>query len=382
MIINYAARSAETGEPTGFITVPFVDALDSVTDPGTYEDKIVLVGATASALGDTFWTPAGRMMNGVEIHASAIRTILSGEFLRQAPTGATIALIMVLAALGSLAVLRLRVLWASLLVAASCALYLLIALSLFDRGLLLNMVYPPLALLGAFVAVNLFSIASERSQKRAIERTFGRYVSAPVVSEILEALDRDQMELGGRLQEATVAFVDARGFTGLSENLEPGELVRVMNTYLSEVIGAVLDHGGTVNKFGGDSILAIWNAPTPSLDHALLATRAAMAAQQRIEGVQRNDESLPALSFGIGISTGMVVAGNMGSKDRLEYSVIGDTVNVAAKLTGAAEGGKVWVSSGTFELIRDHVTAEPLEPVAVKGKREPISVYEIREIRG
>ena len=107
-----------------------------------------------------------------------------------------------------------------------------------------------------------------------------------------------------------------------------------------------------------------------------------MAAQQRIEGVQRNDESLPALSFGIGISTGMVVAGNMGSKDRLEDSVIGDTVNVAAKLTGAAEGGKVWVSSETFGLIRDHVTAEPLEPVAVKGKREPISVYEIREIRG
>jgi len=379
MVINYSAGEA-TGEPAGFDTVSFVDTLEGEVNPLVFQDKIVLVGATASALGDTFWTPAGRMMNGVEIHASAIQTVLSGEFLRPASSATTIALMLVLASLCSLAVLRLRVLWATLITAAACAIYLLAALSLFDRGLMLNMVYPPLALLGAFVGVNLFSIASERSQKRAIERTFGRYVSPPVVSEILTALDRGEMELGGQLREATVAFTDARGFTKLAEKLEPDELVRVMNVYLSEVIKAVLKYGGMVNKFGGDSILAVWNAPTPCEQHALLAVKAAIEAQCQIERVQQEDESLPQMSFGIGINTGEVVAGNMGSEDRLEYSVVGDTVNVAAKLTGAVEGGKVWVTSETFERIRGHVIAEPLEPIAVKGKSEPITAYEVRGI--
>jgi adenylate cyclase len=136
-----------------------------------------------------------------------------------------------------------------------------------------------------------------------------------------------------------------------------------------------------VNKFGGDSILAIWNTPTPCEQHALLAVKAAIEAQRQIERVQRDDKSLPQMSFGIGINTGEVVAGNMGSEDRLEYSVVGDTVNIAAKLTGAVEGGKVWVTSETFERIRGRVTAEPLEPVAVKGKSEPITAYEVRSIR-
>jgi len=381
MLINYVAGAAGTGEPSGFRTVSFLDVLEGTIDPGVFEDKLVLVGATASALGDTFWTPAGRVLNGVEIHANAIRTVLSGEFLRPAPTSATIAVMMLLAAFGSLAVLRLRVVWATLSVAAVCIVYLLAAFSMFDRGLILNMVYPPLALLGAFVGVNLFNVASERSQKREMEQVFGRYVSPPVVNGILSALDRDQLELGGQLQEATVIFADARGFTNLAESLEPAELVRVMNTYLSEVIKAVLKNGGMVNKFGGDSILAIWNTPTPCEEHALHATRAAIEAQRQIERVQRDDESLPAMSFGIGINTGEVVAGNMGSEDRLEYSVIGDTVNVAAKLTGAAEGGKVWVSARTLELISEHVTADPLEPLVVKGKRDPIEAYEIVDLR-
>jgi adenylate cyclase len=378
MIINYAAAATGAGEPTAFPAVSFADVIEGNADLSVFEDKIVLVGATASALGDTFWTPTGQMMNGVEIHASAVRTVLSGEFLRAAPTGVTIALMMVLAALCSLVVLRLRVLWASLSVAAACAIYLLIALSLFDTGLMLNMIYPPLALLGAFVGVNLYSIASERSQKRAIERTFGRYVSPPVVNEILEALDSKDIELGGRLQEATVAFADARGFTKLSEELEPDELVRVMNAYLSEVIEAVLSHGGMVNKFGGDSILAIWNAPTQCDDHALLATKAAVEAQRRIEQLRRTDKGLPEISFGIGINTGTVVAGNMGSENRLEYSVIGDTVNVASKLTSAAGGGKIWIGAETYARIQQHATAEPLEPLAVKGRSDPIEVYEVR----
>jgi class 3 adenylate cyclase len=210
-------------------------------------------------------------------------------------------------------------------------------------------------------------------------RTFGRYISPPVVDKILTALENDELKLGGQQQEATVAFADVRGFTGISENMQPEELVRVLNIYLSTVIQAVLNHGGMVNKFGGDSVMAIWNAPTLCEEHALSATKAAIDIQRAVKELQEREAELPKMDFGIGINTGKVVAGNMGSEDRLEYSVVGDAVNIAARITSLAEAGKVWISSGTYELVKDYIVAKPLEPFVVKGKREPIVAYEVTD---
>ena len=379
MLINYTGSPADGGDLASFKTVSFVDALRGEIDPSVFHDKLVVVGATASALGDTFWTPTGQMMNGVEIHANAIHTILAGDFLRPAPFNVTIALIMVLALLCSLVVLRLRVLWATLLTFSICAVYLLVAFTFFDKGIMLNLVYPPLALIGTFVGLTLFNITSERSEKKEMARTFGRYISPPVVDKILTALEKDELKLGGQQQEATVAFADVRGFTGMSENMQPEELVRVLNIYLSTVIQAVLNHGGMVNKFGGDSVMAIWNAPTLCEEHALSATKAAIDIQRAVKELQEREAELPKMDFGIGINTGKVVAGNMGSEDRLEYSVVGDAVNIAARITSLAEAGKVWISSGTYELVKDYVVAKPLEPFVVKGKRAPIVAYEVTD---
>jgi adenylate cyclase len=259
--------------------------------------------------------------------------------------------------------------------------YFLTAFTFFDKGIMLNILYPPMAILGAFVGVNLFNIASERSDKRLITETFGRYISPPVVDKILTALDTDEIKPGGQQQEVTVAFADIRGFTNMSEEMQPEALVRVLNLYLSIAIDAVIRQGGIVNKFAGDSVLAIWNAPVLCEEHALMATKAAIDIQRSIEELQQRETDLPKVNFGIGISTGKVVAGNMGSENRLEYSVVGDAVNIAARLTSAAEGGKVWVSCDTYELIKDHVAATPLEPLTVKGKREPIKAYEILNIQ-
>ena len=381
MLINYATGPSASGQVSSFDTVSFVDTLRGEADPDIFEDKIVLIGATASALGDTFWTPTGQMMNGVEIHASAINTILSAEFLRPLSSAATIVLIMILALICSLVVLRFRVLWATIMAFILCAAYLLGAFSLFDNGIMFNMLYPPLAILGAFVGVNLFNIASERAEKRAITETFGRYISTPVVSKILTALQKGDLKLGGQQQKATVAFADIRGFTALSENMQPDELVNVLNKYLSIVIKAVLKHNGMVNKFGGDSIMAVWNAPTPCKEHALLATKAAIDAQLQIKELQCSDTSLPKIDFGIGINTGTVVAGNMGSEARLEYSVVGDTVNIAARLTDLAEGGKVWIGPNTYKKIETYVEVQPLEPLLLKGKNEPVQAYEVVNMR-
>jgi adenylate cyclase len=201
-----------------------------------------------------------------------------------------------------------------------------------------------------------------------------------VVDKILAALEKGQLHLEGEETEITVAFADIRGFTAVSEDTHPQELVRVLNTYLSIVIGAILRHDGMVNKFGGDSVMAVWNAPTPCADHPMRAVEAALEAQREIRALQESDPTLPRMDFGIGVNSGKAIAGNLGSENRLEYSVIGDCVNVAARLTGVAEGGKVWIGTETFEAVRGRIEVKLLEPVKVKGKREPVQAYEVAGI--
>jgi adenylate cyclase len=376
MLINYIDSPQRSGGIVNFETVSFVDVINGEAAPALFQDKIVIIGATASGLGDNFLTPMGRMMHGVEIHASAIHTILSGNFLKPAQSWVTIVSILVLALLCGLAVLRLRVLWAALSAVFLCLAYFLVAFSLFDNGVLLNMLYPPLTILGVFVGLNVYNVTAERSEKREITKIFGRYISPQVVDRILAALDEGKLRLGGETHEVTIAFADVRGFTSISEKMQPEELVRVLNTYLSLVIKAVLKYEGMINKFGGDSITAIWNVPTECEGHGLLAIKAALEAQRSINDLQK-EATLPKMDFGIGINTGKAVAGNMGSEDRLEYSVIGDAVNVAARLASTAPGGKIWIGANTFELVKDYITAKPLRPLAMKGKRKPVTAYEV-----
>lgn len=380
MLINYLSSPPGSGGIASFETVSFVDVINGEAAPALFQDRIVIIGATASGLGDTFWTPMGQMRLGVEIHASAVHTILSGNFLKPAPSIVTIVTMLVVALLCGLAVLRLRVLWASLSAAFLCLAYFLVAFSLFDRGIMLNMLYPPLTTIGAFVGLNVYNVTRERSEKGKIIKTFGRYISTPVADRILAALDEGKLKLGGEGHEVSVAFADVRGFTGIAERMPPEELVRVLNAYLSLVIKSVLKYEGMINKFGGDSITAIWNVPTGCEGHSLLAVKAALEAQRAIKEFQR-EATLPRMDFGMGINTGRAVAGNMGSEDRLEYSVIGDTVNIAARLASAAPGGKVWIGANTFSLVKDYVKAKPLRPLAVKGKRKPVIAYEVVAIK-
>jgi len=191
MFINYIDNTQGAVKVAHFRTVSFIDVLNNEAAPALFEDKIVIIGATASGLGDTFWTPMGLMINGVEIHASAIHTMLTGNFLKPAPMAVTIASIIAISLLCGLAASRLRVMWASLLALLLCITYYLAAFSFFDRGIMLNLLYPPLALVSTFMGVNLFNVASERSKKKEVTKTFGRYISTQIADKIL-------MALGGR----------------------------------------------------------------------------------------------------------------------------------------------------------------------------------------
>jgi adenylate cyclase len=201
-----------------------------------------------------------------------------------------------------------------------------------------------------------------------------------VVDKIMATVREGELELGGREYEVTVAFADVRGFTSIAENIPPEELVTILNVYLSAVIEAVLNYGGIINKFGGDSVMAIWNAPVECEGHALLAVKAAVSAQSAISELKEKGKTIAKMEFGIGINTGKAVAGIMGSEDRLEYSVVGDTVNTAARLAGSAPGGKVWIGNGTFAEVEGQILAKPLKPLVVRGKREPIQAYEVLDI--
>ncbi len=181
----------------------------------------------------------------------------------------------------------------------------------------------------------------------------------------------------GEQREVTVAFADIRGFTTLADCIPPDELIMVLNAYLTTVVRAFLKYDVEINKFGGDSVMAICNAPTHCENHALLVTKAAIEVQRAVRGLQQRELTLPRINFGIGVNTGRVVVGHIGCEGHLEYSVIGDAVNVAARLTGAVPGGKVWITIGTFEVVKDKITVKSLEPLAMKGKRQPVKVYEV-----
>ena len=191
---------------------------------------------------------------------------------------------------------------------------------------------------------------------------------------------KHETRLEGERREVTVAFADIRGFTTLAECMQPEELITVLNTYLSAVVEVFAKYKGVISKFGGDSVMAIWNAPTDCREHPLLATAAAIEAQQAVKELHKRDFTLPRISFGIGINTGEVIAGKIGCVDRLEYSVIGDAVNITSRLTEAVPAGKVWVTLNTFEMVEDYFSAKSLAPLAVKGKRHPIKAYEVLNI--
>lgn len=379
MIINYSGNDIET--PTATIPrVSFVDVLKDKVNTELIEDKIVFIGATASGLGDRFWTPLGRMMNGVEIHAIATETILSNNFVREAPPSITIAFILAFAFVCGLIILHVRHLYATVLALSLCLLYFLFVAVCFNRGILLNMFYPPLAIISTMLTINLYSANFDRIRRNEVTKIFGQYVSASVADKILVSLEQGKLKMGGEGQEITVAFADVRGFTGIANAMKPEELVSTLNKYLSVVIHAVMKHHGVINKFGGDSIMAIWNVPTACPDHPILAIKAALEAHGAIRELQQQEPLLPKLDFGIGINTGRAVAGNLGCPERLEYSVIGSTVNLASRITSATPGGKVWISNNTFKLIQGKVAVTPLDDIVIAGKKGRLQAYEVVSI--
>jgi class 3 adenylate cyclase len=247
----------------------------------------------------------------------------------------------------------------------------------FDRGYILDMLYPLLMPPFLYVSSVLAVIVIEQSDKQFVKELFGRYVSQEVAAEIINSADLGALQLGGEERDATVFFADIRHFTTLSEQMSPEAIVDMLNRYLGVIIDAILKNKGMINKFAGDNVMAVWNAPQLQNRHAEMAVKAAWEAQQELVRVQESDDSLPKVQFGIGVNTGTVLAGNVGSVGRAEYTVIGDSVNLAARICGTAPGGQVWIGPETYQQAIDSIDVEVLEPQSFKGKTERVAVYHV-----
>jgi adenylate cyclase len=343
--------------PTGrFPTVSFGDVYQHKVPASFFKGKIVLVGATAASLQDLHPTSTDAQMPGVEIQANAIDTILRGFPLGSVPGWMNIVLIVLLGVTVPLASLRLGVV-ASLGLAVALGVVFAIAVQLaFDAGVIFSFVYPLAALILSAVgslAVRLITEAFERVRTRDL---FARFVPENVVDEVLASAGG--LRLGGIQREGTVMFTDLRGFTSFAESLKPDQVINVLNHYLSEMSDAILDHGGTLVAYMGDGIMAVFGAPLPQEDHA---DRALATAREMLDvrlprfNAWLREEGLSEGGFrmGIGLNSGHVMSGHVGSERRVEYTAVGDTTNTASRIEGLTKGTpyQLFVSGTTKDAL-------------------------------
>jgi adenylate cyclase len=260
---------------------------------------------------------------------------------------------------------------------------LLIAVISFGLFYFMRFWFPPLLLSTGLVMVYSGNVLGhyfvEAREKRWIRQAFGRYVSPALVEVITTHPER--LELGGEEVETTVLFADLEGFTQLSETMPPQTLIGLLNDYFTPMTQIIMSHRGTLDKYIGDALMALWGAPVPLPDHALQACWAALEMQQTMTELQEDwrTQGLPPLVARLGLHTGSVVAGNVGSRDRFNYTVLGDTVNLASRLEGVNKvyGTRILLSEETSQRVKDRLLLRELDLVQVKGRAQPVRVYEL-----
>ena len=372
--INFA------GGPRTIPRISFSDVLKGRFNKSEVAGKIVVVGATNDTLQDTHRTSSAKAMPGPEIHANSIATILNFFPMSKAPWIVVLLLIVLFGFMEPLLNLRRAPRTAFLISLSGGIVYVAAAMWAFNLGYILPITFPLIALglsMVASLGVNFLSAAFE---KERVRNEFARFAPDSVVDQVLDEAG-DGNKLGGKRVTATLLFSDLRGFTSFSEKLEPEEVIATLNDYLTEMSEAILDHHGTLVSFMGDGIMAVFGAPVEVDDHADRALAAAREMLDRMHGFNarmKEAELGDGFKMGIGLNTGPVMSGNVGSERRLEYTAIGDTTNTAARLEGMTKGTKyqLYISAETREAL-SHVPNdfEFVEEMTVRGRDAKLRVW-------
>ncbi len=376
LLINYL------GPPKTIPHVSVTDVLRGRFTPGTFRDRVVLVGATAIGTHDLRSTPFSPLFPGLEVQATVIDNILTGRFIAK-PAWSTVydvLAVVLISALVAVALPKLGPLQGLAFAATLFALYVLVARWLFvTAGVWLNMVYPLLGLAGTYTTLTAYSYVTEQRQRKRVKETFRQYVAPLVVEEMLK--DPGRLRLGGEEKVLTVLFSDLEGFTANAERYTPPEMAAMLSEYYNRVTEQVFRHRGTLKEYVGDELMAIFGAPLDQPDHAARACAAALAMRQARLALAAEWASAgrPRLRARTGINSGPMLVGNLGSRYRFAYGVLGDDVNLGSRLEGLNKiyGTDILVGENTARLVGGAFVLREVDTVRVVGRMQRTRIYEL-----
>lgn len=367
-----------------FPTISLADVIEhKVTNPSVFRDSLVLLGPTAVGIGDTAVTPfQERNFFGVEVHANFITNILQGRFIRRGIRENAIDLFFLLffSLVAGLVLSTVPPVRATVISVAFLGGFFGLAYYLFAYHRIWIAAFLPTTTLGVnYLGIVSYRFFFEERQERKVRAAFTQYVPPGLITQILQ--HPELLRLGGQEKELTALFSDIRGFTTLSEGLSPTTLVELLNEYFSVMTEVIFKHSGTLDKYIGDALMAFWGAPYPHPDHAELACLAGLDMLKALEALQAKweAEGRPRIDIGVGINTGPMLVGNMGSSKRFNFTVMGDNVNLASRLEGINKqfGTHLVISENTYGAVGDKLVARELDLIRVKGKMKPVKIYEL-----
>jgi len=364
------------GEPGTIPTYSAASLLDGKVPGRVFKDKIVIVGATAVGIYDLRVTPFSGIFPGVEIQATVMDNLLKGNFIRYPPFRQPLILLLILGlvVLLGLVLPRLSAPQGFILTLVIIGAYTGFNYLLFSRlDLHLELFYPLMAVGLSYVGISVQRLLTEERERLRIRKAFESYVAPTVVQEMLK--HPEQLRLGGERREITILFADIRGFTAMSENLDPESLVRLLHDFLNPMSNIIINQGGTIDKYMGDAVMALFGAPLVQPEHPHLACRATLRALN----LKWQAEERPPLKIGVGINSGPVAVGNMGSDRLFDYTAIGDNVNLASRLEGLNKyyGTGILISQSTAALLGGAFILREVDRVQVKGKARAIGFFEV-----
>ncbi len=394
MIINYRNIFLDNGELVhGYDTYSYSEVLeldrlardsDEAGDylEGVISGRTVFIGMTATGSTDIAPTPVAEAYPMVLAHANIYDNIINSDFISYTPPAADILILLFLALILGYLLPRMSPFAGAVFAVLTVVIYLAANFAAFDYlNITFFIFYPVLMIILTELVLFIYKYLTEEKEKKRVRRVFSTYMTPAVVNRIL--MNPGALTLGGERREMTVFFSDLSGFTGISESLEPEALVSLINEYLEVMTEVIFRHEGTLDKYEGDAIMAFWNAPLEQEDHETRAVRAAIECFRELSRLQEKwrKEGLPELDMRIGINTGQMIVGNMGSLTRMDYTVMGDAVNLGARLESAnkAYGTRLMISEYTRQGLSDDILTRELDALRVKGKSHPVRVYEVIE---
>ena len=374
-----------SGRSGDYEVISLCDVLDEKIDARVFRDSIVLVGAYAPGMQDSYNVAVqrGQQMYGVEIHANIIEALLEGKTFVPVSTMGYALTVTVIAVLFLLIARKIKPIPLTVILLSVIGLSMLAGKLLYNQGIAVSMVELPLVLVLVYLYQVMAGYLGEVMKRRKVMNAFKKYVAPQVVEEISRKGDFE-MVLGGENRHIAVLFVDIRGFTPMSESLQPEQVVEILNEYLTLTTTSIFKNGGTLDKFIGDATMAVFNAPFDLDDYIYRAVCTALdiaAGSDELEKklMQRFGKSV---SFGIGVNCGPAVVGNIGCDFRMDYTAIGDTVNTAARLESNAKRGQILISSEVYEAVKDRIEATQIGVIPLKGKKDGALVYEVHSRKG